>query len=176
MDLPYNWRVTKYNPEYRNAKGHYTVDEWTFFAQVGTQIAGREFTYEEYLATESSYVGSAMAFLADAELVSVQISELQNNGVGRLRSKDLWDIAHNPARVKPDSELRGPELEDVIRMLLREVLWCKLVSEDRFYLHFGWDYYMYVGSTSPSQAAIETAQTNGLFVEEMVSPYLQKWQ
>ena len=30
-----HWRVTKYNPQYRNRKGVYTKEEWTEVADIG---------------------------------------------------------------------------------------------------------------------------------------------
>jgi len=63
-------------------------------------------------------------------------------------------------------------LADVCRLVLREILWCKLESTNGFYIHFGYDYYMYVGSPVSSQRAIDYGKQNGLYVEEMESPYL----
>jgi len=46
-------------------------------------------------------------------------------------------------------------LADVCRLVLREILWCKLESPNGFYIHFGYDYYMYFGSPVSSQRAID---------------------
>jgi len=59
-----------------------------------------------------------------------------------------------------------------MRMCLREAIWCKLEAEGRFYIHFGWDYYMYIGSDKSSADAIQLATSDGLFVEDFISPYL----
>jgi hypothetical protein len=68
--------------------------------------------------------------------------------------------------------LSGGALGDVCRLVLREILWCKLESENGFYIHFGYDYYMYIGGPAPSENSIAYGRQQGLFVEEMESPYL----
>jgi hypothetical protein len=55
---------------------------------------------------------------------------------------------------------------------LREEFWCRLETEDRF-LHFGYDYYMYVGVKTTCSASITFAREVGLFVEQFDSPYLE---
>jgi hypothetical protein len=172
MALPYNWRVTKYDPALRNVQGHYTADDWTCKSEIGRYFGGKKLTYERYLRAESAYVSAATSFLADVDLIELRVISLENKRLDDVQAVELRDIALSPALVRRNSLLQDSDLEDVIRMVLRGVLWCKLVSKSRFYLHFGWDYYMYIGSTSPSYDAIESATRSGLFVDEMVSPYL----
>jgi hypothetical protein len=88
--------------------------------------------------------------------------ELENRGISNIKAKHLRDIIFQPASLKHGSIVQASELEDVIRLILREVLWCKLIKADRFYVHFGWDYYMYIGSTSPSSVAINHAEQKGI--------------
>jgi len=169
---PYAWRTTKYNPALRNSQGHYLADEWTTFSDIGKIYSGKKLTYEHYLSVENLYVASAIDFLSDAGLTSLRVTELENQRLAQVNPNQLHGIASNPSLLKLGS-IVSDDLEDVIRMNLREVLWCKLTETSRFYLHFGWDYYMYIGSTAPSLAAITNAERSGLFVEEVVSPYLK---
>ena len=62
------------------------------------------------------------------------------------------------------------EIRQVITACLREQCWLKLTSED-FFIHFGYDYYMYIGSSLPSESVIETAMHHGLYCEQYTSPY-----
>ena len=61
------------------------------------------------------------------------------------------------------------DLDKVVRMTLREVIWCKMIGDNGVYLHFGYDYYMYIGSNI--EAASLGAPPQGMFYEEMESPY-----
>jgi len=52
------------------------------------------------------------------------------------------------------------------------MLWCKLSNGNSF-VHFGYDYYMYVGGIKELKAAeLAIINKNGLFVEKMKSPYI----
>ncbi len=57
------YRVTKYNPKYRDSNGHYHNDEWTSFSCVGEEVA-----LEEYLKVENSYIQSAVNFLENTSV------------------------------------------------------------------------------------------------------------
>jgi hypothetical protein len=59
-----------------------------------------------------------------------------------------------------------------LRLALREELWCQLRSPRRAYLHFGYDYYVYLAVPNHCPQAIASAHNNGLFVEPFTSPYL----
>jgi len=83
-------------------------------------------------------------------------------------------ILYNPKSLRNGTNVSGEILESICRLILREVIWCRLESELSFYIHFGWDYYMYVGSLISSKEAIEYGKANGLFIEEMISPYLTR--
>ncbi|WP_146118512.1 hypothetical protein [Blastopirellula marina] len=56
----------------------------------------------------------------------------------------------------------------VARLALREVFWCKLLGEHGFYVHFGHDYYMYIGYEF---APALPSRFEKLFVEDFPSPY-----
>jgi hypothetical protein len=53
---------------------------------------------------------------------------------------------------------------------LREEFCCRLQNAAGF-VHFGWDYYMYIGVPHPCPTAEALALNLGLFVEELDSPY-----
>lgn len=67
--------------------------------------------------------------------------------------------------------LTKAQIERVIRLNLRETLWCKLEDAAGRFLHFGWDYYTYVGVPTPCPKACALASRRGLFVEPFKSPY-----
>ncbi len=42
-----SYRVTKYNPAYRNEQGWYLKDDWTCYSEVGVRSNGEIFTLDE---------------------------------------------------------------------------------------------------------------------------------
>ena len=74
--MRFEYRITKYDPRFRDAVGRYTRDEWTFFAQVGQRVAGRLVTMSEYLQTEASYLRTLSALLTEAGVARLDIRDL----------------------------------------------------------------------------------------------------
>ena len=62
----------------------------------------------------------------------------------------------------------------IIQAILRNKLGCKLEFDNTMYVHFGWDYYMFISSAKACQSAIKKIEEIGLFVEPFVSPYLEE--
>jgi hypothetical protein len=62
---------------------------------------------------------------------------------------------------------------EAVRQMLREEGWCRLIDDDRFYIHVGWDYYLYVGTSRLCERSVRLAEARGLFVDpDFPSPYL----
>lgn len=62
---------------------------------------------------------------------------------------------------------------DLVRAMLRDNgAWCRLEVEGSFFLHVGYDQYLYVGSVEPGERAVAVTRSLGLFPERIdVSPY-----
>ena len=175
--LPHKWRVTRYDPALRNKRGHYPVGDWCFFGEVGDTFNGEELTFQRYLVWETAYANAAVAFFADSGLDALQIERLEYENIASVDAEQYQDIKLSPSSLSTGMLVTKDTLADVVRLNLREVIWCKLATghrEDcRFYLHFGWDFYMFIGSSLPSVEAIRYAESIGLFVESKRSPHLE---
>lgn len=146
------FRVTKYNPANRDDKGLYlNQEEWTDFSDVGSKVS-----LVEYERVELAYIKTAICFLSNA-------------GVKELKLVGLENTADQTSYNENDLVLIDG-LDNIIRSVLRNEFWCKFESSIGF-IHFGWDFYMYIGVESLNAAAIEYAQSRGLFIEKFISPY-----
>ncbi|MFF3242915.1 S1 RNA-binding domain-containing protein [Streptomyces sp. NPDC002870] len=87
-------------------------------------------------------------------------------GLGALFPPDLTGY-HDGAEVPLAVAL------ELLRAMLRDNgAWCRLEVQDKFFVHVGWDQYVYVGSTKPCQRAVAYARELGLFAERLdASPY-----
>ena len=151
------YRVTKYNPALRDASGAYLVDDWTLVKDIGRAFGGVVLTEGEYRRVEQAYINSAICFLRAGGLNSLTAEGIEN-------PKGLaLDFGEG-------SVLSLEEVGDVIRQILREEFWCRLECQGGF-LHFGWDYYMYIGVPHRCPEAELLAEGLGLFPEEFPSPY-----
>ena len=150
------YRVTKYNPAFRDQSGAYTKVEWVSFTQIGQTFSSVPLTSDEYERVEEAYVLTALSFLRESGLFSMKVAGLENS---RKQSLDFQN----------DSILPLDRIGEIIRRILREELWCRLESSEGF-IHFSWDYYMYVGVPHPCPTAEARAAELGLYVEEFASP------
>jgi hypothetical protein len=62
---------------------------------------------------------------------------------------------------------------EICKEMLREGgIWCKLENDDKFYVHVGYDYYMYVGTGIDVHSHWAELEAQGLFVDpDWSSPY-----
>lgn len=150
------YRVTKYDPALRGPNDEYHVDDWISFAQIGKPFRGVVLTEQEYKRVERAYIKAALAFLSESGITALRVEGLE------IRQQRLT--------FGEGSLLTLEQLPDVIGRILREDFWCRLQADHGF-VHFGWDYYMYIGVPRPCPVAEQTASELGLYVEEFASPY-----
>ncbi len=167
----HEWRVTKYDPALRDGAGRFTTDTWTSVWDIGQDFSGEKLTVEEYVRTESSYVDAATSFAVESGIFHLRVVDLDRNTFDQA---ELTELGVPPIdtvpRMADGSTISMNAWGGLIRAVLRELTWCKLES-DPFFLHFGFDYYMYVGSDSTCESSQRTTREAGLFVEEFASPY-----
>ncbi|MFG2755996.1 RNA-binding protein [Streptomyces wuyuanensis] len=165
MQLPYVYRVTKYDPAGRDEHGHYT---------------GAEHTAGDHGEVEAAYLRAVLAFAVEAgiDLLSVrepQVPSLAHFGLERPRRnfglEGLFPAGlagfHDGAEVP-----LGIGLE-LVRLMLRDSgAWCRLEAEGAFAVHVGWDQYLYISTSRPCEEAPARTRVLGLFPERLdASPY-----
>ncbi len=153
------YRVTKCNPAFRDHSGAYTKVEWVSFAQIGQTFSGVLLTADEYERVEEAYIQAALSFLRESGRLSMRVAGLENP---RMQPLDFQN----------DSVLPLDCIGEVIRRVLRDEFWCRLEGSEGF-IHFAWDYYMYIGVPHPCPTTRARATKLGLYVEEFASPQVE---
>lgn len=159
--MRYKYRVTKYDPKLRHEEGWFLEEDWTSSSDIGRVFNGVLLTESEYLRVEEAYLFAIEALLAEAGIERLLLRDLENH-----RDSEL------PEYVKPEAGLSVPQCIEFARLALRECAWGRLVDPGRAYVHFGYDYYLYLGLPARCPAAVAEIQRRGLFVEPFRSPYL----
>lgn len=156
-------RVTKYNPLNRDKDGLYTLrDEWTSISDVGNSYYSKIFTMEEYLAIEEKYINAVEVLVQETGITNLKIIGLENH----FKEKNL--------NLSEGKTIPRSLIKDLVRMILREQVWGKLVAKNQFEVHFGYDYYMYfVGESITEDLIDKLKKIEGLYVEDILSPYLE---
>lgn len=168
----YYYRVTKYDPKLRDEAGRYMQDEWTDFSCVGIKINDQVCTLEAYEVIESLYVSAVMQFVscADIDYMECRDVEMDSNVLEGNDTSSSWKSIYE--RVSSGSKISKTDLPVLLKLLLRNYLWCRLAYDDKMFVHFGYDYYMYVGIEKECRDVVEHIAKAGLFIEAWKSPYL----
>jgi hypothetical protein len=166
------YRVTKYNPKYRNEKGHYLKDEWTDYGDVGTQIAGHTLSMVEYEQVENLYIQVVLLFMKQERISWLECLYIEKwtDDIMSQHIPDGWKTLYN--RIHMGSRVQIKEVPILLKLMLRNYLFCKLEHTDKMFVHFGYDYYMYVGVQTECNNTVNEIFKSGLYVEDFVSPYL----
>ncbi len=175
----YTYRITKYNPKYRNEAGAYLKDEWTSVGDVGETFDGLKLTFEEYKKYEDAYLEAVLLTMKANGIDSLKIrwyGKMQDyeSIEESLEDMDIVEVKKYVKELKKGQEIKQDNIALTVRLILREIMWGKLLKKNVFYVHFGYDYYMYIGSRANMDDVIKIIGEKGLFAEEMLSPYLSE--
>ncbi|MFD1938267.1 MULTISPECIES: RNA-binding protein [Nonomuraea] len=159
------YQVTKYDPVDRDEHGHYV---------------GPEDVHDDHGPVEAAYLAAVAAFAQETGVTHLAIRDpevtglvsfgveppIDGHGLVGLFPPDLTGY-HDGAQVPMAVAL------ELVRAMLRDNgAWCRLEAEDRFFVHVGYDQYVYVGSALPCPRAVEFTHQRGLFAEPISqSPY-----
>jgi len=155
----YQFRITKYNPDFRDATGAFNRDQWTSYSDIGAVFDGVELTEHEYLRAESSYITSAINLLRGSGITELTVSGFEQH--------EEFNALKNGQVIPLDT------IAEYFQGVLRESYWCRFESNNGAFVHFGYDYCMYLGLPSNPGNSVASALKLGLFVEPFESPYSQ---
>ena len=156
--------ITKYDPLDRDVDGSYlNHEEWTCFSEVEAKVS-----MEEYQVTEEKYLNAITTFMAEMGLNRGYVfaleqwsDDVRNQNANEFLSK-IWI----------GKAVTAQEVRELAKLTLRNAIWCKLGFKKQFFVHFGYDYYMYIGASEDCTEAKEVVKETGLFIEDFKSPYL----
>ena len=122
------------------------------------------FTYEEYIQFENKYV-----------YVLQTLYKLSPDNYFIIKNLELYHKEIDYKLVERMKIYNNSVFDSLIRNVLRERLWCKLYN-DYLEIHFGYDYYVYVifkqvMNRNEIEDFYQIIFLQGLFIEEMLSPY-----
>ena len=121
-------------------------------------FSGQRLTLADYLDFEAKHLVAVASFIEESDVLELVARDVEDS-FGRFRVAER-------ARLSP------VEAIEVVRQLLREEGWCRLEDGERFFIHAGYDYYLFVGSDWPCTESVERAERLGLFVDpDFPSPY-----
>jgi small subunit ribosomal protein S1 len=149
------FKVTKYDPAHFGDRGYF----------------GPLDSRSDHGPLEAAYLAAVEAFALDTAVTELTIREpqisgfvnfgleanIEGHGLAGLFPPDLSGY-HDGARVPLATGVA------LVRAMLRDNgAWCRLEDGERFFVHVGYDQYMYIGSAEPCDDAVARARAAGLF-------------
>lgn len=162
------YRLTKYDPKNRNSKGHYTKDEWISVSDIGNTYDGKELTLSDYLLVEDKYSDAVENIMTETKITALKITEFEKHDFSSINDGDSDKHRRMYDSLEEGMTIIRDDISLVIKLILRETVWAKLVSPE-LEVHFGYDYYMYACCKHPLKTAIDQINEGGLFVESIES-------
>lgn len=166
----HQWRTTKYDPALRSGSGAFTENTWSSVWDIGKSFDTGTLSTEEYLRVESAYAETATSFAVESGVFQVEISDFESQLASQAELTELG-LPEIPGPPDPGSRIPAHRIGDLVRLNLRELAWFKVRAYD-FFIHFGHDFYMYIGSDTPCEDSRRLAESLGIFVEYFESPHL----
>lgn len=174
----FSWRITKYNPKYRDEKGSYVKEDWTSMYDIGKFFSGKEVTHDEYLNIERLYVDAITEYMNCLGISTLTVKDLEkwSETIEILDFPELYtkEMSELYARIKEGVNFNIEEIRDLSRLILRNNIWCILEKDSIMYVHFGHDYYMFIGSFKECKDAVNKIIRSGLYVEPFISPFIEE--
>jgi hypothetical protein len=131
-------------------------------SQLGEVFDDGLFTLAKYERVERLYLDAIERTMTRAgvyELTVSQIELVETESVVGMQLREGLVVTRDAAL-------------EISKLELREELSCRLDHGDSYYVHFGFDYYLYVGSSTESWSEIAAIECSGLWVEhDFPSPY-----
>lgn len=166
-----DWRftaksITKYNPVFRDDKGHYKQEEWVGFFQLGETINGESLTFSIYSETENKYITAAKLFFQFHDCTYIKIKNVEKKNFSDYNRDDKGHLLKVYSLIDEGLLLSINDLDIVVKLILRDLVWAELVcdQEESAAVRFGYDFYMYFNSSKNLDGLFEEVTELGLFV------------
>jgi hypothetical protein len=167
----FGYRITKYNPQDRNELGHYQKKDWIGIDDIGKTFDKKKLTLQKYLQVEAAYAQTIIYIMDYLNLESLTLKNFTKLKLTHpeLLNQEMLNVYNNTIN---DEQIDKIKAFLLTKLLLREEI-AGIFENKEMFVHFGYDYYMYIGSSKELPQDLRNKIENlGLFVEDFESPYL----
>ena len=169
-----NYRISKYDPMYRDKQGIYTLDEWTSWSDIGKVYQGRTFTKDNYLKTESLYCDVIYEILSRQGVRTLEVRDLESPlslpETSRFLSEESLQLTEEECHIiqiiQENQQVSIEKIKVYVKLLLRDCFWCILAdTESDARVSVGYDYYVHLTCDTLDQAQIDACEKLGIYME-----------
>ena len=123
-------------------------ETWSSIDEIGRVYNGHVFTYKEYKKKEQSFINFFVELFKYVHARKVKIIQLRKNRFPVNATYDRKGVLRTwYDRIENNLSLTLDDLQYVVPLILRENIWGTLYHKNsKTYIHFGYDYFVYVNS------------------------------
>ena len=160
--------VTKYDPIFRNEKGHYTKNEWIGFFQIGKEFDDGELTFDSYTKMEEKYIQAAMEFFRFHHCDQIVLKNVEKYDISGYNYGDKAELSGFIDTISEGKPTPISAISLLVKVILRELFWADIfcTSSDIIACRFGHDFYMYFNSDKDLNALFVRIRALGLYVDK----------
>ncbi|HDT8158595.1 TPA: hypothetical protein RD691_002866, partial [Enterococcus faecalis] len=160
------------NCKFRDENGKYIINEWTSYSDIGKKFEGEIFTLGDYKLVELKYINTVLEIAKILDVNSFLLTQFEKSRDIDTLTEDNEFLKKMYNNLNKNKQIQIDNIPLVMKLLLREFVWGKLVNE-QLVIHFGYDYYIYIGVNKENIEDVEQIiKRHGLFYEEKsTSPY-----
>ena len=170
------YRISKYDPSFRDERGYFTGEDWTSFSDIGKEYHGTVLTDLQYAAVEAKYIDAVTTVLCQNQVHTMIVGKLEKRS-SPAALKEMLGRCHLPfppsdaafvSRIKDGAHLDMAEIEKAVKLVLRDCFWCELSSETGdATVEFGYDYYIYLQGVTIDADTIASFRSEGIYIESL---------
>jgi hypothetical protein len=158
--------ITKYDPIFRNEKGHYTKDEWVGFFQIGKIFEDGKLTFESYKQMEGKYIQAVVAFFQFHQCDEIILRDIEKYDISGYEYEDKAELSEFIDSISEEKTLLVSDISMLVKGILRELFWAEIfcMNSDTIACRFGYDFYMYFNSERDMNDLFVEIKELGLYV------------
>lgn len=163
------FQISKYNPKYRNKEGGYIKNEWMSVSDINKKFDDGILNSDEYMMVENNYLNALRLIISELQISKLKIVQLQKFDETLIKKPfvsydEKSEMIFND--VKEGKLLNIDDALRLLRLIIRENIWCYLISDD-ITINVGYDYYLNV-SISKKLNCFKTIEANlNLFIVKL---------
>lgn len=170
----HRYRISKYNPKYRNDKGIYLKNDWTSFCDIGKKYGKKILTKEDYLNTELKYCDVISEILEENNIEEMIIKDLECvftvDELKRMFEENGLEFSNEDEKLiislSDNKTIKIIEAKRYVKLILRDCFWCIFKNETTSVrVEFGYDFYVYVYNVYISEMIISKYREKEIFIE-----------
>ncbi|WP_018888339.1 hypothetical protein [Paenibacillus massiliensis] len=169
------YRITKYNPFFREANGNYLREDWMSISDIGKKFEGNILTVEEYKSVEDKYVKVIQLIMDYTNTPFIVVSDVRRStdDSGFEKSINKYRELYNEEYLKDiyynlidTMKFSSQQIDSLVRLLLREEIGAEVYFETNLKVFIGYDFLMGIHTDRPIEVIIPKIEEIGLFVEK----------